>query len=268
MNRHWGYVLVAGMLWLVLGCSFSGINVDTVEVGTLVRETQEVELEDAVEVRADIEMGVGELRIEGGAESLLQADFAYNVADWKPQVDYTITEDKGRLTVKQPKTEPRRINVSGNIRYEWDLHFNEAVPLDLRIDCGVGDAELKLGALHVTHADVLVGVGDLELDLSGNTTLTELDLDVGTGTVTVDLTGDWEHDVDVSIQGGVGQMRLLLPEDIGVRVKVDKGMGDVDASGLYRDGSTYVNKAYEEAQTRIEVNIQAGVGQIDLEVMD
>ncbi|HNT76966.1 MAG TPA: toast rack family protein [Anaerolineae bacterium] len=266
MNKHWGYVLIAGMLWLVLGCSFSGINVDTVEVGELVRETREVELEDAAESRVDIKMGAGELRIAGGAESLLQADFAYNVANWKPQVDYSVTEEQGRLTIKQPKTE--NLNLSGNIRYEWDLRFNEAVPLDLRIECGVGDTELKLGALNVTHADVQVGVGDLELDLSENTSLTELELDLGTGAVTVDLTGDWEHDVNVSIQGGVGQMRLVLPEAIGVRVKVDKGIGDVDASGLYRDGSTYVNKAYEDTQTRIEVNIQAGVGQIDLEVVD
>jgi hypothetical protein len=53
-----------------------------------------------------------------------------------------------------------------------------------------------------------------------------------------------------------------------VRVKVDKGIGDVDASGLYREGNAYVNQAYEDAKTALEINIQAGVGQIDLEVVD
>lgn len=266
MNKHWGYILIGVMLLLSLGCSINGVQIDTTEVGELVRETQTVELEDAAEVRADVKMGAGELRIEGGAESLLEADFTYNVAEWKPEVEYAVTENAGRLTVKQPKTET--FTTSANTRYEWDLQFNDAVPLDLRIECGAGDSKLKLGDLTVTRVDMQLGAGDMELDLSGNASLTEMDLDLGAGEVTVDLTGDWEHDVTVSIQGGVGRTHLLLPENIGVRVKVDKGIGDVDASGLYREDNTYVNKAYEDAQTTLEVNIQAGVGQIDLEVVD
>ena len=46
-------------------------------------------------------MGAGDLEVTGGAEKLLEADFAYNVARLKPEVQYT----NGTLVVRQPEHE-------------------------------------------------------------------------------------------------------------------------------------------------------------------
>ena len=264
MRRLFTLSLIVCTLIVSLGCSINGINIDTVKVGELTRDTEVVALNDADTVRVDIKMNMGELRIDGGAEDLLEAEFTYNVADWKPEVRYQVKESQGRLTIQQPKND--KISMSRDIRYQWDLLFNNEVPLDMRVTSGVGTNDFRMGDLNITRVDFQLGVGDVDIDLSGNTSLTEMNVDMGTGAVTINLTGDWDHDVDVDIQGGVGRTHLVLPENVGVRVKVDKGIGDVDVSGLYQRDNMYVNRAYDEADVILKINIQAGIGQIDLKI--
>lgn len=260
----WG--VIAAMVFIALGCTINGIHLESVKVGELIEESKTVAREDAKNVRVTIKMGVGELKVNGGADDMLEADFTYNVEDWKPVVEYQVKGDEGRLTVRQPDTD--NFSVRGDVRYEWDLQFDDKTPLDMHVECGAGDADMELSTLNVTQLDVKLGAGDAELDLSKNTSLSDLNVTMGAGKLTLDLTGRWEDDVDVTIQGGVGNITLLLPEDIGVQVKVTKGIGDVDSSGLYERDDAYVNKAYDEADVRLKITLQAGVGQINLKVVE
>jgi hypothetical protein len=41
-------------------------------------------------------MGAGELQVGGAADALMEADFSYNVADWKPEVDYDVSSNNRR----------------------------------------------------------------------------------------------------------------------------------------------------------------------------
>lgn len=258
--------VVIATLLLALGCTVNGVNLDAVQVGELINETETVDLEDAEKVRVTIKMGAGELKIGDGVEDLLEADFTYNVADWKPEVDYQVRNGEGRLTVRQPQSD--QLSMSGNVRYEWDLNFNDDVPLDMSIECGAGDADIDMSKLDVTDVDIKLGAGDTEVDLSKNSSLEDLNVTMGAGNLTLDLNGQWEEDVNIGIQGGVGEINLHLPEDIGVRVKVTKGIGDVDSSGLYKRDGAYVNKAYDDADVQLEITIQAGIGQVNLDVVE
>ena len=47
-----------------------------VEVGELQTETRSVEPENAESVRANLRMAIGELNLTGGADQLMEADFA------------------------------------------------------------------------------------------------------------------------------------------------------------------------------------------------
>lgn len=263
MVKGLGWLVVVAVLVVSLGCSFTVNLPETVEVGDLQHESQTVELGKADTARVTINMGAGELTIRGGADNLMEADFTYNVADWQPKVEYTIVSDQGRLEVRQPDI--RRLNWSDQVRNEWDLRFNDAVPLEMVINLGAGESDLELGDLNLTELDVNGGAGETRVDLSGNQSLTRLDFKMGVGSTTFDLRGDWQQDLDVDIKGGVGQTTLRLPAEIGVRVEVTSGLGDVSAVGLHRDGDAYVNDAYGESDTTLSITIQAGVGEINLE---
>src|SRR3954452_12405636 len=69
--------------------------------GNLRTESESIELGAAKSAQVEIKIGVGELRVNGGAKKLLEADFLYNIARWKPEVTYGISGDQGRLMVKQ-----------------------------------------------------------------------------------------------------------------------------------------------------------------------
>jgi len=210
-------------------------------VGPLRTESRTVELGSAKSVSVEINMGAGELEVSGGADELLEADFTYNVAELKPEVSYS----GGKLIVQLPdvKVGIRSLWDLDDYRYEWDLRLNDDVPMEMNVDLGAGTVDLALGSL----------------------SLTKLSIDMGAGRVTADLTGDWQNDLDAQLQGGVGELTVRLPRDVGVRVEIDGGLGEVNAAGLAKNGDVYTNDAYGESEVTLRIDINAGVGRINLE---
>jgi hypothetical protein len=123
----------------------------------------------------------------------MNADFIYNLSDWRPTVKYDVSDGEGHLVVEQPLSAEIRL---GSVRYEWDIRLNNQVPMELNVKLGAGDSQLTLGTL-----DLMV-----------------LNLDMGTGSATVDLTGTWDHDAQAHLRGGVGEVTMRLPKQPGVRV--------------------------------------------------
>jgi predicted membrane protein len=80
----------------------------------------------------------------------------------------------------------------------------------------------------------------------------------------LDLRGKHERNLDVSIDGGVGSGKLYLPREVGVRVRVDGGIGSVDAHEFNKNGHVYTNEAYGKSPVTIDISIDAGIGSIDL----
>ena len=213
------------------------------EVGKLQRESKSVDPKDAQSSRTQLKMGAGELNLTGGADQLMEADFSYNVSDWKPKVSYDVSADEGELVVKQGGAGGS--SLSGETRNEWEIRLNDEVPTDLVVQMGAGESDLDLDSL----------------------SLTGLKLQMGAGKTTVDLTGDYAKDFDASIQGGVGEATILLPSEVGVKAKAEGGLGKINAEGLKRVGDSYVNDAYGESDVNLSVEVQGGVGQINLEVV-
>jgi N-terminal domain of toast_rack, DUF2154 len=213
------------------------------QVGKMQRESQSVSLENAQSARAELKMGAGELNITGGADQLMEGEFSYNVSEWKPKVSYDVSDQKGEIVVKQGGTEGVHLDADG--RNEWDIRLNDEVPTDLVVKMGAGESDLDLDSL----------------------ALTGLDLQMGAGKTTVDLTGDYAQNFDASIQGGVGEATVMLPSEVGVKAKAEGGLGTINAKGLKKVGNSYVNDAYGESDVTLKVDVQGGVGEINLEVV-
>jgi hypothetical protein len=237
--KRLGVLLVVAAVFLG-SCGTQGQGQD---VGEMRNESRTIQPEDAKSVRAHLTMGAGELKVGGAADALMEGDFSYNVADWKPRIDYEVGGEKGDLTVEQGSGDDGRLG--GGARNEWDLRFNDDVPTDLVVEMGAGESDLDLDSL----------------------TLTGLDLEMGAGETTVDLTGDYAQDFDASIEGGVGEATVLVPSEVGVRVRAEGGLGKINAEGFHREGEAYVNDAYGDSDVSLNVDVRGGVGSINLEVV-
>lgn len=224
---------------LLLVTMFLGSISACVEVGELREDYHSIKLGSAQVVEARFKMSAGELSIKGGARDLMEGYFEYNVDHWKPEVDYSVTGRKGRLTVKQTGTTGIPI---GNSKNRWDVTLSGDVPIDLRLNFGVGEGHLDMRGIDIR----------------------DLDIDMGVGELTIDLTGELKDDLKVKIDGGIGSATIYLSEDVGVRVKVDGGIGSVDARGMHKNDHTYTNDAYGKTDITIYIEIDAGIGSIAL----
>ena len=228
---------VTAVAALASGCMCCG----SVAVGELTSETRTVELQGAQSVEAELDLGIGKFTIRSGSEPLMTGEFTYNVPEWRPEIDYAVDGGIGKLRVAQPSTSK---SVRGKTKNEWDISFGGGIPIALKVDVGVGNADLELG-------DIM---------------LSSLSVDQGVGNATIDLTGEWQSDVHITIDGGVGNTTLILPESVGIRVDTDTGIGRTSVTGLEKRGRVYTNDAYGEAGANLDIKVNAGVGNVTIKV--
>ncbi len=107
-----------------------------------IHETQSVDLQGAQSVTANIDMPAGSLELGGGSNQLLDANFSYAEPQQKPRVDYTVTNGHGQLGV----TLKNDASTFGRNSNDWNLHFSDSTPLDLSLNMGAGQSDMKLGS--------------------------------------------------------------------------------------------------------------------------
>lgn len=206
--------------------------------GPLVTETRAVTLDNATQANVEIHKGIGNLVVASGTTDLMNASYTFNNSRWRPEINYNVNGSTGNLTVRQPDGP-----FLGSFKYDWDLHFKSGTPLDFRFDLGVGNTTLKMAGLTLSGFNVQAGVGNTEINLAGVT-------------ITNNLTG--------SINGGVGDITIRVPQEIGVQVVVSQGLGQVHINGLRANGNTYTNDAYGKTANSIRLNVSSGVGEITI----
>ena len=209
------------------------------EPGPMRTIQESVDRKGAETVRAEVAMGAGSLNVSGGAKKLLEAEFKTDRKNFKPDVHYDLSSFRGVLTVSE-----RGESNGENTTNDWTLRFDNETPLDLRLAMGAGENKLDLKTLALRRVEVKMGVGQVDLDVSG----------------------DYKHTVEVSVHGGVGQATIRLPRNLGVRVDAKGGIGGISASNMHQAGGYYVNDAYAKHNLAMNVEVRGGVGEIRLVV--
>ena len=92
---------LAGAAFLLAGSGCSVIHVDP---GPTQTANEEIDAGKAEAVRAEIRMGGGDLRLQGGGTKLMTGSFRYSERLGRPIVRYDLSGSHGRLTVRIPET--------------------------------------------------------------------------------------------------------------------------------------------------------------------
>lgn len=125
---------------------------------------------------------------------------------------------------------------------KWDLRLNSSVPLDLEVETGAGESVLDLRGLD----------------------LADLQVNTGAGQTSIDLSSELQHDLHASVEAGVGDLSVKMPSGMGVRVSAASSIGSLTNTGPSKDGEYYVNEAYGTAPHTLFLDINAGIGSINL----
>ena len=230
-------LITAALSLSVLACIVTG------RTGNLVEEREVIQGENLESAEITLRMGAGRLEIGSGASALMEGIFTYNDRNYAPVIDFVETgSGAGELVVEQE--EVKSFNLNGNYVLEWDLDFTGEIPLDMVVSLGAGEAELDTTGLN----------------------LSAFELDMGAGEATLILPEQVERDLEVSIQGGVGQLNVKIPQGIPVYAEVAGGLGSVEVYGMMQDGSSYYTPDYDDGGPSVHLDIEGGVGEINLEV--
>jgi hypothetical protein len=226
------------LLTIPLALGLAGCVIDT-HTGELRHDTVSIARDASEYLRVNLNMAAGNLRVSSGAAKFAEGDVTYNVDSWKPVVSYNSAAGHGDLDISQPGVHHSQ---TGNTKYEWNLRLANDVPLDLTVHFGAGDAQLDLGSLTLRSVDVEMGVGQLDMDLRGSP----------------------RRDYEVRVRGGIGEATIRLPRNVGVYAKAQGGIGSVHSTGLRQEGDHLVNDAYDHSKASIHLDIQGGIGAINL----
>jgi hypothetical protein len=263
------------------------INVPTIEVGEIQSQREEIPLSGVESATVDVLFGGGELEVEAGdPEQLFSGHFRYNVEQWEPKVTYegdVLTIEQGGIKQDQDWGVP-----TGNTRNEWELEFSPEIPLEMKFDIGAGDGELDFTGLQLVELDLDIGAGNFDLRFDepsevrmrnfsldtgaakldvrgiGNAGPEQVTVNGGVGNITLDFTGRWPNSANVDITAGVGAVTLRLPDDVGVQVETKGGLTNVEVDGFEREGDTYVNDAFGEAEVELHIKVTTGIGNLRL----
>ncbi len=168
------------------------------------------------------------------------------------------------------------------------LALSPDVPMDLALELGAVEAELDLGGMALTSLDIRAGANatrvrfdrpnrlamrSLEIEAGAasvvvsniaNANAALLSVEAGVGTVELDFGGTWTNDLAASIDVTLGTLRLLVPQDVGVRLDVGKVLARVTAEGLTSRDGALVSDNWDTARYKLTVRAKTVLGTVDL----
>ncbi|MCD4671975.1 MAG: toast rack family protein [Anaerolineaceae bacterium] len=277
-------ILLGGIFLLVTTACRVGIPdtqcVVLSEKRTLViNESLPQDIDQPMEV--EIVMGAGNLKISGGSDQLLEGTVEYNVVDWEPEVE----RKERSLEIRQGVERSVDLKALDRVVNRWELQMGGA-PVGLRITAGAYDGEIDLSGVPITDLDISDGASDVDLvfeqpnpvemdrfsyrtgasDVNikglGYANFRRMDFDGGAGSFTLDFSGALQRDCWVKIDGGLGDFKIIIPEETAAEVEFNGELMDINTRGTWTVHDNVYSSGGSGPLLEIEINI--GLGSVTL----
>jgi hypothetical protein len=264
-----------------LACSIN-INIPSPKVG----EKQTLEISEAAPsetpAKLAIAMGGGKLSIQPGGDKLVQGSVAYNVADWKP----VITRDGASVRIEQKIANGIPLSKGlSNITNTWTLLIGN-VPTDLSIEAGAYDGAIDLSGIPLTNLKITdgasqaqvtfdkpnpqrmdtftyeTGASNIKLIGLANANFDVMNFRGGAGNFTLDFTGKLSHDTQVNVNGGLGNLTIIVPKGSNARIVLGASLNNVSTEGVWTVEGQEYSVTGDGPTLRIDMNV--GVGNLNL----
>lgn len=124
-------------------------------------------------------------------------------------------------------------------QYIWDMRLNPAVPLTLTAKSGAGEMNVDLTGMTMNSArlNFAVGVARLVLPAEGR--------------------------FDVRLDGAVGDVTVVVPRGMQVRLRADTALVTVQVPGSYaQDDKVYTSPGVDRAESLVELSIDLAIGRV------
>lgn len=121
------------------------------------------------------------------------------------------------------------------------FHINKNVAWDLLFETGAVSGDFDLSDIKADKIDIDSGAADIDLKL-----------------------GKKSENVDISIDSGFSKIDISVPDESGVRAKIDGAFSDTnfDEPEWEKRGEYYYSKGYNKAKIKIHMDINMAFGEV------
>jgi hypothetical protein len=270
--------IILAILILALGsmaCGFSYTLPELPQAGPDVEESITVEDPKSDDARLTLSFGAGKLILSPGAKDLVEGTAIYNVQDLKPKIQ------KSGSSIEIRQGDFKSLPIFEDMKNEWDLKLSDT-PLDLTVQAGAYEGDLELGGLALksltvrdgaSHVDLSflepnqtemsllryeTGASDVKLTGLANANFSTLTFSGGAGNYTLDFSGDLQRDAVVEIEAGLGNLSLVIPDEVDATVTVEGAAVNIShSSGWSQNGQEYTQSGAGPTLT-VVVKMSAG----------
>ena len=135
-------------------------------------------------------------------------------------------------------------NLSSNISNNLDLVVTNGMPVSLKANIGGADVDLNLEEVEIKSVDIDAGVSELKIKLGDKI----------------------QNNAILHLNAGASSIKILLPKDIGVRIKIESGLVNQEISNFSKvTKNTYVSENFYNVTKSINLDLRIGVADLDID---
>ena len=209
---------------------------------------------------------VGRLNIRAKADQLTEGTYKFYRDILKPEISYTEEGKTGHLSITSKKGQ-MDIDDDNNNECLWDISLNKKIKHDLTVKLTAGNGNVDLSGCMLKRFEFKMVAGEAKINLS-NTSVPEVNFKAMAGNAIIDLSGKWNNDLHARIKGGVGEITLKLPADIGIKMNITGVLGAVNTKGLYKMGQEYTNDLQGKTKQTLYIDVTGGIGNVNVKLIE
>ncbi len=219
-------VLIAIGAWIIWGSSFRRRQES---------EQMSVPIESAQRARVKLQHGAGKLVVTSGApEGILFA------GEFRGGIELHKSQQGDQLDIR---LNPDSFAWLPGSTLDWHISLSNAVRLVLEVETGASDTRLDLAELQLD-----------ELYLKSGANATAITFPASAGFTRA------------RIESGAASVEIRIPEGVAANIRSRAGLSSVmvDRDRFPRQGEVYQSADYQEATNKVDLDIQIGVGSVDI----
>jgi len=269
---------------------------------------REVKRTNEKEVNVKIEASFGSVNIaKGEKDKIVSVRYKRkkNKNEPKLDLDYYLNKNIGDLTlemhperaeVKSSNDGDGGVNVHlNNFDFnpdEWYVQLVEGIPLSIEAELGAGRSNFDFSGLIINELSISTGASSSKLrfdeknsgeiktlriesgvskfvaDNLNNANYQTLEFEGGVGAYILDFGGELKKEVKVDINVGLGAITLLIPKNVGVRIKYEdnwfSNLSLDDEEFVRRKKGIYESTNYLDAEGKMNILIESGLGSVKI----
>lgn len=282
-------VLTAAVIISFTACVLEFDNAGSMVSGVLKEYRETIDMSDKYKtenpIKLNLEMKMAKAVLDSTDKKLADAKFSYNSEALKPE--FKVDEDE--ISIRNRLEGYSFVKAVNN----WDVKVTDKLPMEVKMQADASEVKLNMSHMQISSIDaelnassarmyfdeqnkVLTDKFRLNADASsadiygaGNLSFDVMDIDADASKVAIDLTGFNERDGKVRIDANASSVKLRLPEDVDIRIVIDKyELSSININNdriLSRSEKEYISRNYGNAVRSLEIYADLNITSLTIE---